>query len=128
VPGTQGITSKTAQRAQWLDAGACRSEDPELFFPITASGPSARQIAAAKEVCHRCGVQNECLHYALESHQSYGVWGGTSEEERVRMAEPHRNAPSRAESRTACTPSAGARRPSRRIKSEREGRNAGHRA
>ena len=121
MPALQGTTSKAMHREEWLDAGACRSEDPDLFFPITASGPSAQQIAAAKAVCQRCGVQNECLHYALESHQSFGVWGGTSEEERLRMTPAPANRP-------ACTPPAGARRPSRRIKSEREGRNAGHRA
>jgi WhiB family redox-sensing transcriptional regulator len=121
VPATQGTTSKAVHREEWLDAGACRSEDPELFFPITASGPSAQQIAAAKAVCQGCGVQNECLHYALESHQSHGVWGGTSEEERLRMT-------ARPGSRAACTPSTGARRPSPRVKSGREGRNAGYRA
>ena len=107
MPGTQGTKSKAVHREEWLDAGACRSEDPELFFPITASGPSARQIAAAKAVCQRCGVRSECLHYALESRQSYGVWGGTSEEERLRMASagpagPARTAP--AENQAACTP------------------------
>ena len=128
MPGTQGTTSKAVHREEWLDAGACRSEDPELFFPITASGPSAQQIAAAKAVCQRCGVRSECLHYALESRQSYGVWGGTSEEERLRMtpAGPARTAP--AQNRAACTPARSTRRPSRRLESEREGQSAGYRA
>ena len=108
-----------ADREQWLDGGACRDEDPELFFPITSSGPAAQQIAAAKAVCQRCGVQRECLHYALESHQSHGVWGGTSEEERVRMTSARP---------AAAWPPPGARRPSRRLKSGREGRNVGERA
>ncbi len=122
MPGMQGTKSKAVHDAEWLDAGACRSEDPELFFPITSSGPSAQQIAAAKEVCASCGVQRQCLHYALESHQSHGVWGGTSEEERQRMASP------RGGNRGACTPSPSPRRPSRRSTSGREGRNAGYRA
>ena len=121
MPATPGTTSQAVHREEWLDAGACRSEDPELFFPITSSGPSTAQIAAAKAVCQGCGVQSQCLHYALESHQSYGVWGGTSEEERLGMTR-------RAENRAACTPATGARRPSRRMKSEREGRNADYRA
>jgi WhiB family redox-sensing transcriptional regulator len=93
VAGTQGTKTKAVHREEWLDAGACRNEDPELFFPITSSGPSAQQIEAAKAVCQRCGVQDQCLHYALESHQSYGVWGGTSEEERGRMSAPHAASP-----------------------------------
>jgi WhiB family redox-sensing transcriptional regulator len=118
----QGTKSKAVHDAEWLDAGACRNEDPELFFPITSSGPSAQQIAAAKAVCASCGVQNQCLRYALESHQSHGVWGGTSEEERQRMTS------SRGGNRGACAPAPGPRRPSRRKTSGREGRNAGYRA
>jgi WhiB family transcriptional regulator, redox-sensing transcriptional regulator len=118
VAGTQGTGTRAVHREEWLDAGACRNEDPELFFPITSSGPSARQIDAAKAVCQRCGVQDQCLHYALESHQSYGVWGGTSEEERGHMAPP----------RSGRHRPVGARRPSRRTRSGREGRNAGYRA
>jgi WhiB family redox-sensing transcriptional regulator len=110
-------------REEWLDAGACQNEDPELFFPITSSGPSAGQIDEAKAVCQRCGVQDQCLHYALESHQNYGVWGGTSEEERVRMAE--RPASCRpANAANAANP----RRPSRRLRSGREGRSVQFRA
>src|SRR6201986_3301789 len=100
VPETPGNASQALPREEWLDAGACRSEDPELFFPITSSGPSAQQIAAAKAVCQGCGVQNECLHYALDSHQSYGVWGGTSEEERLRKTTPLPPTPPRTEAPT----------------------------
>src|ERR1700753_3043284 len=143
VPATQGTTSKAVHREEWLDAGACRTEDPELFFPITASGPSARQIEAAKAVCHRCGVQDQCLHYALESHQSYGVGGGASEEERAHMSPTPPTAPTGPTSPTSQPPAAetrstdprparrrpaDARPPSRRIRSGREGRNVGYRA
>jgi WhiB family redox-sensing transcriptional regulator len=129
VAGTQGTETRAVHREEWLDAGACRQEDPELFFPITSSGPSARQIDAAKAVCQRCGVQDQCLHYALESHQNYGVWGGTSEEERGQMdpSPGHAGARATADPRPASRRQA-ARRPSRRTRSGREGRNVGHRA
>lgn len=39
-------------------------------------------IELAKAVCKRCPVQPECLAYALERGEQWGVWGGTSEEER----------------------------------------------
>jgi WhiB family redox-sensing transcriptional regulator len=66
----------------WLDLGACRDEDPDLFFPITSVGPALAQVAAAKAVCARCAVREACLRYALEARQDHGVWGGMSEDER----------------------------------------------
>ena len=61
--------------------GACRGEDPELFFPISAAGPALAQVRSAKAVCGRCPVQPDCLSYALIT-QPEGIWGGTTREER----------------------------------------------
>lgn len=36
-------------------------------------------------ICEGCPVQHECLLYALETNQRWGVWGGTTEEDRKRM-------------------------------------------
>jgi WhiB family redox-sensing transcriptional regulator len=70
------------RKLDWLDLGACRDEDPDLFFPITSAGPGRQQVAAAKAVCARCAVRQACLRFALEARQDHGVWGGMSEEER----------------------------------------------
>jgi WhiB family redox-sensing transcriptional regulator len=43
------------------------------------------QIAAAKEICGSCPVNEECLQYALETNQEAGVWGGYAEDERRRL-------------------------------------------
>jgi WhiB family transcriptional regulator, redox-sensing transcriptional regulator len=69
----------------WAARGACRHSDPELFFPVSTSGPAAGQVARAKLVCTRCPVRPECLEYALNSGQDFGVWGGASESERRAM-------------------------------------------
>lgn len=66
----------------WRAQAACRTEDPELFFPIVQAGPGLVQVARAKTVCARCEVRTECLRFAVETGQDHGVWGGTSEEER----------------------------------------------
>jgi WhiB family redox-sensing transcriptional regulator len=66
----------------WLLKGACRHEDPELFFPIGTTGPALQQIEAAKRVCDRCQVVDSCLDWALRTGQDAGVWGGLSETER----------------------------------------------
>jgi WhiB family transcriptional regulator, redox-sensing transcriptional regulator len=76
----------------WRSLGACRDEDPDLFFPITSQGPSARQVTMAKAVCARCGVQRQCLRFAIENRQDHGVWGGTTEEERKHMRRASRRA------------------------------------
>jgi len=69
--------------AGWGSRAACRSADPELFFPVSGTGPSLAQIAEAKTVCARCEVRSECLALALATGQVYGIWGGTSPEERA---------------------------------------------
>ncbi|WP_037909661.1 WhiB family transcriptional regulator [Actinacidiphila yeochonensis] len=66
----------------WRNRAACRDEDPELFFPVGATGPALVQIEKAKTVCHRCPVMGQCRDWALETGQDSGVWGGLSEAER----------------------------------------------
>lgn len=65
-----------------MDRGACRSAEPELFFPVSAAGPAVAQVVAAKAVCRGCPVRAECLRYAMRTAQDHGIWGGTTEEER----------------------------------------------
>lgn len=66
----------------WRHQSECRNEDPELFFPIGNTGPALFQIDAAKAICRRCAVVEDCLEWALETSQDTGVWGGMSEDER----------------------------------------------
>ncbi|MDX3308832.1 WhiB family transcriptional regulator [Streptomyces sp. NPDC054884] len=66
----------------WRQHAACRREDPDLFFPIGTSGPALMQEEQAKTVCRRCPVREACLEWAMETDQTLGVWGGTSETER----------------------------------------------
>jgi WhiB family redox-sensing transcriptional regulator len=66
----------------WRDAAACRGMDPELFFPLSATGPGLRQVEHAKRVCGRCQARLDCLRWALETRQDNGIWGGTTEDER----------------------------------------------
>jgi WhiB family redox-sensing transcriptional regulator len=68
----------------WRPRGACVSADPELFFPIS-SVAGQRQEAEAKAFCALCQVRPQCLTFALATSQCYGVWGGTTEDERRRL-------------------------------------------
>lgn len=66
----------------WRDRAACLNEDPDLFFPIGATGPAIGQTELALEVCASCPVRDECLAFALTAGMDHGVWGGHSEEGR----------------------------------------------
>ncbi len=67
---------------RWRDKAACRSTDPELFFPVGSTASALEEIRTAKAVCQSCPVQLPCLRFALETNQDTGIWGGTTEEER----------------------------------------------
>lgn len=64
----------------WQDSANCLGVDPDLFFP--ERGASTRE---AKEVCRGCEVRNDCLEYALDNGEKFGIWGGLSERERRRL-------------------------------------------
>jgi WhiB family transcriptional regulator, redox-sensing transcriptional regulator len=72
----------TRGRTDWRAAGACVHDDPDLFFPISSTGRALRQIAKAKATCAGCPVRQACLEFALEHDLAYGIWGGTTPEDR----------------------------------------------
>jgi WhiB family redox-sensing transcriptional regulator len=82
---------RQARRDWWREA-ACRTADPEIFFPVSAPGAGRDEVARAKEVCAACRVRRQCLQFALATHQAHGVWGGTTEEERRAYAAAQRMA------------------------------------
>ena len=96
VTDNRGGTAVTGTRAEWWSLGACLSADPDLFFPISESGPARRQVMAAKAVCAGCQVREQCLSYALAAGPIHGVWGGTSEEERRALGRRERSTKARA--------------------------------
>lgn len=68
------------QDETWQDDAICAQTDPEAFFP--EKGGSTRE---AKKICLGCPVRLECLQFALDHHERFGIWGGLSERERRRL-------------------------------------------
>lgn len=64
----------------WHADARCAEIDTDLWFPD--KGESTKE---AKGVCAACPVRAECLEYALDINERFGVWGGTSERERRRL-------------------------------------------
>lgn len=65
---------------EWQDQALCAQTDPEAFFP--EKGGSTRE---AKRICQACAVRDDCLEYALEHDERFGIWGGLSDRERRRL-------------------------------------------
>lgn len=64
----------------WQQDALCAQVDADLWFP--EKGGSTRE---AKKVCLSCDVRADCLEYALDGDERFGIWGGMSERERRRM-------------------------------------------
>lgn len=72
--------ARLIERPEWMRDAACRGMDPELFYP--SRGES---VAQARKVCSGCPVRAECLTYAMNLHETHGMWGGMSERDRRRI-------------------------------------------
>lgn len=69
----------------WDKRAACRDADPELFFPVSETGPHVEQ---AKAVCRGCPVRTDCLERAVRAGEPAGIWGGLTAPERRRLRAP----------------------------------------
>lgn len=64
----------------WQMDARCAGTDVETFYP--EKGGSAKP---AKRICSGCDVRADCLEFALDLDEKFGVWGGRSERERRRL-------------------------------------------
>lgn len=76
-----------ADHWEWQYKGACRDADPEVFF--LEHGERARSKTKKEQkaitICRSCPVIKECLEHALKVPELYGVWGGTTADQRLRI-------------------------------------------
>ncbi len=82
--GLRGANSADSENLDdalaWQSDALCAQTDPEAFFP--EKGGSTRD---AKKICTTCEVKGQCLEYALQNDERFGIWGGLSERERRRL-------------------------------------------
>ena len=59
--------------------------DPELFQPGGYGTEYNNQIAEAKAICRLCPALRECREWAVEAHEPFGIWAGTTPEDRKKI-------------------------------------------
>ena len=65
------------EASNWRLRALCAETDPEEFFQT--KGGSTK---AAKAICRACEVSGPCLEFALATDQEFGVWAGTTRNQR----------------------------------------------
>ncbi len=72
--------SRSLESPRWQRRAACRTIATAAFFP---SGNYTRLAEEhAKDVCASCPVRVQCLAFAMEHGEPFGIWGGRTAEER----------------------------------------------
>lgn len=60
--------------------GCANLKNPNIMFPRYAD-----QLPAAEAICKPCPFQQECANWALNTGQTFGVYGGVGERERRQL-------------------------------------------
>src|SRR5690554_4295589 len=80
APGVRPADTDDDGVLAWQSDALCAQTDPEALFP--GKGGSTRD---AKRICAACEVKAQCLEYALQNDEGFGIWGGLSERERRKL-------------------------------------------
>lgn len=70
----------------WQEKGLCNdAKNSEIFFYESheRGQDKAKRIELAISYCNACPVIEKCRQFALDTQQTYGIWGGLTEEQRL---------------------------------------------
>ena len=70
----------TIDETKWQNESLCaKKENKHLVDFFFSDKPEEKY--AAKNLCFSCPVRKDCIKYALEAKEIWGVWGGRDENE-----------------------------------------------
>jgi WhiB family redox-sensing transcriptional regulator len=84
TPDFPALQPPVLDERPWAVFAACKDGDPTVFF-----GATRDDERAAVAVCNTCTVRSDCLEFALETRERFGIWGGATERERKRLLRSH---------------------------------------
>jgi hypothetical protein len=69
----------------------CATSDPDSFFSedhpdgMKHIRPIYRYEREAKQICLECPYMQRCLQFALDNPDVQGIWGATTEQQRIKI-------------------------------------------
>lgn len=66
----------------WMDQAACRGNSEFFYADSLDKKENSRKESQAKLFCKKCAVSAECLLFAIENDESFGIWGSFAPKER----------------------------------------------
>ena len=70
---------------RWQAEAACHGDMGSIFYPPLRGERKVARLSRerrAKALCQVCPVRAECLEWALQHNERYGIWGGLTDVER----------------------------------------------
>lgn len=84
----------------WVDDAKCNNDS--ISVPNFHS-EDPKEVAKALSLCEQCPVRKQCLSFALDSYERFGVWGGRTETElRKALSVDQRGAPVARKAKITC--------------------------
>jgi len=79
------LPTKRPTATAWSSDAACKGGDTDLFYPKKNAAGKMQDTSKAQAICATCPVESECLEYALDNNEQYGIWGGTTRIQRQHL-------------------------------------------
>jgi WhiB family redox-sensing transcriptional regulator len=84
--GVRGQPDQLVVGDEWRADAACRFPPqglgPDDWFEYRQKIADRERVRLAMAVCGECPVREECLAYAINTRQPWGIWGGKTADER----------------------------------------------
>lgn len=71
--------------SNWIEYALCSGMDTNIFYPEPGKGITP-ELKLAVSTCKKCPVRTECLMHAMNTSESFGVWGGVTYRNRLKIA------------------------------------------
>ncbi len=72
----------------WAEQALCATLPNQVkayWYSTTPSGTDTTRSRHAIAYCQACPVIEQCLTFALDTNEQFGIWGGTTPNQRTRM-------------------------------------------